>query len=317
MKRIGGLYEQICAIDNLELADTKARKGKKNRLDVLLHDEEKDLNILKLNEALINKTFTTSEYKIFKINEGKERIIYKLPYFPDRIVQHGIINVLEPIFLSTFISNTYSCIKGKGIHAAANTLKEYLKDVEGTTYCLKLDIKKFYPSIDHGTLKRLLRRKFKDRDLLWLLDNIIDSAIGVPIGNLLSQYFTNFYLTGFDHWLKETNGVKYYLRYADDMVILSNDKTYLHKLLADIKEYLSVELKLVVKGNHQIFPVGIRGIDFLGYVFFHTHIMLRKKIKKSFARMMRKRRNAKSFSAYKGWVKHCNGKHLMKKLLYT
>jgi len=112
--------------------------------------------------------------------------------------------------------------------------------------------------------------------------------------------------------------VKYCFRYADDIVILHSSKEYLHALLAEMREYLKVKLKLTIKGNYQVFAVAIRGIDFVGYVFFsHTHILLRKKIKKKFARMMRKRRNGKSFASYKGWVMHCNGKHLLKKLLYT
>jgi len=219
MKRVGNLYNDICDIENLELADLKARKSKRNRYDVVLHDKEKDLNILKLNEALLNKTFRTSTYKTFKIFEGKERIISSLPYYPDRIVHHAIMNKLEPIFTSLFTSNTYSCIKGRGIHGAANALKKALKDVPNTTYCLKIDIKQFYPSIDHEILKQIIRRKIKDKDLLWLLDEIIDSADGIPIGNYLSQYFANLYLTYFDHWLKEVKGVKYCFRYADDIVI--------------------------------------------------------------------------------------------------
>ena len=316
MKRIGKLFDKICDIDNLELADKKARKNKRNRCDILLHDKNRDLNILKLHEALVNKTFTTSKYKEFKIFEGKARIIASLPYYPDRIVHHALMNILEPIFVSTFISHTYSCIKGKGIHAAANALKLALKNVEGTTYCLKLDVKQFYPSINHDVLKDLLRRKFKDRDLLWLLDDIIGSADGIPIGNFTSQFFANFYLTGFDHWLKETKRVKYYFRYADDMVILSNDKQYLHRLLADIREYLDVELKLTVKHNYQVFIVDVRGIDFLGYVFYHTHVMIRKSIKKNFARMLAIRPRQESIAPYLGWLKHCNGKHLIKKLLH-
>lgn len=316
MKRVGNLFEDICSIDNLELADFKARKGKRTRKDVILHDTEKDLNILKLNEALLNKTFRTSEYKTFKIFEGKERVISSLPYYPDRIVHHAIMNKLEPIFTSLFISSTYSCIKGRGIHGAANAVKLALKDVQNTTYCLKIDIKQFYPSIDHEVLKQILRRKIKDKNLLWLLDDIIDSADGVPIGNYLSQYFANLYLTYFDHWLKEVKKVKYYFRYADDIVILHRSKEYLHSLLAEMRDYVSNKLKLTIKDNYQVFVVAIRGIDFLGYKFFHTHVLLRKKIKKRFARMMHNRRNKLSFSAYNGWIKHCNGKHLMKKILY-
>lgn len=315
MKRIGNLYNDICSIENLELADLKARKAKRNRYDVLQHDKEKDLNILKLHDALLNKTFKTSEYKTFKIFEGKERVISSLPYYPDRIVHHAVMNKLEPIFTSLFVSNTYSCIKGRGIHGAANALKKALKDVPNTTYCLKIDIKQFYPSIDHDILKQILRRKIKDKDLLWLLDDIIDSSDGVPIGNYLSQYFANLYLTYFDHWLKEVKRVKYCFRYADDIVILSGSKEYLHALLAEMREYLNTQLKLTIKDNYQVFVVAIRGIDFLGYKFFHTHVLLRKSIKKNFARMMFRRRNQKSFSAYNGWVTHCNGKHLMKKLL--
>lgn len=317
MKRIGNLFNDICSIDNLELADKKARKGKRNTKDVLLHDKERDLNILKLNESLLNKTFTTSEYKVFKIFEGKERTIYSLPYYPDRIVHHAIMNKLEPIFTSVFTSNTYSCIKGRGIHGAANAVKEALKDVSGTEYCLKLDIKQFYPSIDHTILKQLLRRKIKDNSLLWLLDNIVDSADGVPIGNYVSQYFANFYLTYFDHWLKEVKKVKHYFRYADDIVILSSDKKYLHQLLSDIREYLDNNLKLTIKKNYQVFPVKARGIDFVGYVFFHTHVLLRKTIKKRFAKMMYKYRNYRSFAAYNGWLNHCNSNHLRKKIPYN
>ena len=132
----------------------------------------------------------------------------------------------------------------------------------------------------------------------------------------MSQYFANLYLTYFDHWLKEVKRVKYCFRYADDIVILGSTKEYLHALLAEMREYLTVKLKLEIKGNYQIFPVAVRGIDFVGYVFFHTHILLRKTIKTSFARMMYNRRNQRSFGAYNGWLKHCNGKHLMKKILY-
>lgn len=229
------------------------------------------------------------------------------------------MNELESLFVSTFTADTYSCIKGKGIHAAACAVKTALKDVIGTMYCLKLDIRKFYPSVDHDMLKELLKRKIKDKDLLWLLDNIIDSAPGVPIGNYLSQYFANFYLAYFDHCIKEVKGVNYYFRYADDIVILSDDKQYLHALLGDIRFYLKDKLKLDVKNNYQVFPISStghgRGIDFVGYVFYHTHVRLRKRIKKNFARMLAKTRRRESIASYNGWIKHCNGNHLLKKLL--
>lgn len=316
MKRINNLYNTICNIDNLMLADSKARKGKSKQYGVKIHDRNREDNILKLHHMLLDKTYTTSEYTIFKIKDPKERIVYRLPYFPDRIVHHAIMNVMEPIFISIFTSDTYSCIKGRGINAASIKLKEALKDVDNTKYCLKLDIKKFYESIDHEILKLLLRKKIKDKELLWLLDDVIDSAPGLPIGNYLSQYLSNFYLSYFDHHIKEVLGIKYYFRYADDIVILADNKAYLHDILHKIKNYFEKKLKLTIKKNYRIFPVDNCGIDFLGYVYFHTHVLVRKKIKKRFAKMLKKHRNEASISSYKGWIKHCNGKNLLKKLLY-
>lgn len=315
MKRIGNLFEKIISIDNLKLADETARKGKSKQYGIVMHDKNREENIILLHEMLKRKTFRTSDYDIFKVFEPKERDVYRLPYYPDRIVHHAIMNILESIFTRMFTRDTYSCIKGKGIHAAQKELMRSLQDVSGTTYCLKLDIRKFYPSVDHDCLKQLLRRKFKDRDLLLLLDEIIESAPGIPIGNYLSQYFANFYLTYFDHWIKEDKKVKYYFRYADDIVILSDSKDYLHRMLADIRAYLEKELRLTVKSNYQLFPVDKRGIDFLGYRFYHTHTLLRKSIKKNFARMLARNPNQQSIASYYGWISHCNGIRLLKTLL--
>lgn len=316
MKRIGNLYEQIISLDNLREADAIARKGKNKSYGVTLHDKSRESNLVALHEILKKQNFKTSNYHIFKIYEPKEREIYRLPYFPDRIVHHAIMNVLEPIWISIFTCDTYSCIKGKGIHAAVRKLKKELKDVEGTKYCLKLDIRKFYPSIDHVILKQIISRKIKDKDVLQLLNEIIDSAPGVPIGNYLSQYFANLYLAYFDHYMKEEIGTKYYYRYADDIVILSDSKDELHHVFVKIKEYMNLRLKLEIKNNYQIFPIEKRGIDFLGYVFFHTHVLLRKRIKQRFARAVLKQKNniKQTHAAYWGWAKHCNSKNLIKKI---
>lgn len=316
MKRINNLYDKIYSLDNLRIAEKKARKGKTFQHGIKVFDRNYDNNLFILHEMLKNKTYTTSEYTTFKVYEPKEREIFRLPYFPDRIAHHAIMNILEPIFKSMFTSDTYSCIKGKGIHAALNSVREALKDVNATRYCLKLDIKKFYPNIDHTILSQLLRKKFKDSDLLLLLDGIIESAKGVPIGNYLSQYFANFYLTYFDHWIKEKMSVKDYFRYADDIVIFSDNKPYLHDLLDKIRDYFKTELNLIIKENYQIFPVESRGVDFVGYVCRHDYIKLRKSIKKNFARMICKRKNRLSIASYNGWISHCNGKNLLKKLLH-
>lgn len=316
MKRINNIYSKICAIDNLIEADKKARKGKLQSIGVRIHDRNREANILALHEALINKTYKTSNYHTFIIHEPKAREIYQLPYYPDRIVHHAIMNILEPIWMSVFTADTYSCIKGRGIHAVVRKLKTALRDRGNTTHCLKLDIRKFYPSIDHNVLKNIIRRKIKDADLLALLDSVIDSAPGVPIGNYLSQYFANLYLAYFDHWIKEVKGVKYYYRYADDIVILSDSKDELHCLFSDIKQYLQNNLKLDIKANYQIFPVEARGIDFVGYRFYHTHVLLRKSIKKNFAKAVKKagKYSRQIQSSYYEWAKHCNSKNLIKKL---
>lgn len=284
MKRIGNLYEKICDIDNLYLADQKAGKGKSMTHCVARHRKNQEENLKKLHESLAIGSFTTSEYTTFRIFDPKEREIYRLPYYPDRIVHHAIMNILEPIFVSIFTKDTYSCIKGRGIHGVVKNIRKALSDVENTQYCLKLDIRKFYPSINHDILKATIRRKIKDKRLLLLLDNIIDSAPGVPIGNYLSQYFANLYLAYFDHWVKENLKVRYYFRYADDIVILDADKINLHNLLFEIRNYLWDNLRLEVKSNWQVFPVSSRGIDFVGYVFYHTHTRMRKRIKKKFCK---------------------------------
>ena len=314
MKRVGNLYERICGMSNLQLADKKARKGKKKQHGIRVYDRNKEANLLVLQDNLRSKTYRTSQYTVFKIYEHKERTISRLPYYPDRVTHHAVMNILEPIFVGMFTADTYSCIKKRGIHGAAQAVEKSLRDKINTEYCLKLDIRKFYPSIDHEILKQLLRKKIKDVDLLWLLDEIIDSADGIPIGNYLSQYFANFYLTYFDHWLNEVKGVKYYFRYADDMVILSGSKEYLHNIFCEIQSYLKTKLNLEVKENYQIFPVHARGIDFVGYVFYHSHTLMRKRIKKNFAIMMVKNRNPKSIASYMGWAKHCNSINLTRKL---
>lgn len=329
MKRIGNLFDRVIDVENLRLADEKARKGKLRSYGVKVHDKNREANLIALHESLKNGTFKTSKYHIFTIYEPKERQIFRLPYYPDRILHHAIMNVLEPIWVSVFNNNTYSCIKNRGIHKCAKDVRKALKqDPMGTRYCLKIDIKKFYPSIDHELLKVVVRRKIKDGRLLALLDEIIDSVpSGVPIGNYLSQYFANLFLAYFDHWLKEQKRVKYYWRYADDIVILSHDKDSLHALLHDIRAYLGDNLKLRVKKNYQVFPVDSRGIDFLGYVFYHSHTRLRKSIKQKLCRRvarLNKQKVAPTKEQYKqqicswwGWCKYCNSINLVNKLSKT
>ena len=320
MKRYNNLFDSICDIENIKLADKKARLHKSKNFGVIVHDNHKEEDYQRLIESLQNGTCKTSRYSTFKLYEPKERIIFRLPYYPDRILHHAVMNVLEPIWTKIFVKNTYACIKERGIHKLVKDLKTDLNDnPEDTKYCLKLDIKKFYPSIDHDVLKSIIRKKIKDIKLLKLLDEIIDSANGVPIGNYLSQYFANLYLAYFDHWLVEEVKVKHYYRYADDITILSGSKELLRKYLILIKLYLKQVLKLQIKENYQIFPVDKRGIDFVGYKFYHTYTLLRKSIKYRMYRTINNY-NKKLFgftsflqkiTSYIGWLKHCNSKHLL------
>lgn len=312
MKRLNNIYDRICSIDNILLADRIARKGKAKQTGVIEFDRDYDNNIADIYRELVTKTYRTPEYRLRTIYESKERVISILPY-RDRIVQHAIMNVLEPLFVAVFTRDTYSCIKGRGVHAASKQLVKYLKDVDGTTYCLKMDIRKFYPSVDNDILKAMLRKKIKDREALWLLDGIIDSADGLPIGNYLSQYLSNFYLAYMDHFIKEVLGEMYYIRYVDDMVVLHHDKRHLHDVYRVISEYLDKHLRLTLKPNRGPFPTCL-GIDFGGYKHYHTHVLMRNTIKKSFARAVKAKKPKSSIASYLGWAKHCNSKHLIKKL---
>jgi len=193
MKRHNNLYSKICSIENLTVADQNASRSKSHQKGVQDHLKNREENINSLHEMLTSKTFITSAYKTFTIFEPKRREIYRLPYFPDRIVHHAIMNILEPIWVPLFTSDTYSCIKGRGVHYAGEKIKETLRsDVEGTEYCLKIDVRKFYPSIDHEIIKKIIRFKIKDNDLLTLLDSIIDSAEGLPIGITSASYLRIF-----------------------------------------------------------------------------------------------------------------------------
>jgi len=312
MKRIGFLYEKIIDKENLYKAEKKARKGKSNRKDILKFIENLDDNIDLLYKQLLNQTYSTGQYYHFIIFEPKPRNISKLPY-KDRIVHWAIILILEPIFVKSFISQTYSCLKNRGILACLKNLKKGLKDNKYNKFCLKLDIRKFYESVNNQILKNLLRRKFKDNKLLKLLDNIIDSIEALPLGSLTSQFFANFYINGLNHWLKEVKCVKYLQVYCDDFCILSNNKLYLHQLRKEIQQYLKENLNLQLS-RYRIFPTYL-GIDFVGYVSYYNHTKLRKSIKLRWQKMLRDNFNNKSIASYNGWLIHANCTNLQNKYL--
>lgn len=330
MKRIGYLYEKIISMDNLRLADEKARKGKRNTYGVRVFDKNREENLLKLHEMLKNKTFRTSKYDVFTIHEPKERVIYRLPYFPDRIVHHAILNILEPIWRSVFTDNTYSCIKGRGIEGCARRVGEIIRrhPIDRPLYCLKIDIVKYYPSIDHEVMKKIIRKKIKDADVLNLLDEIIDSTDGLPIGNYSSQYLANLYLAYFMHWVNEVLKVES-TEYADDITFFAENKEVLHKVHKAIKCKLEGELKLKIKGNWQIFKIGMnrydksgRALDYVGYQFFRKQKLMRKRTKQNLCREMKAARKKgikedalkMRISPWLGWTAHSDSRHLLEKI---
>jgi hypothetical protein len=320
MKRYGNLFNKIVHKQNILDAHKNARKGKVNYKAVRYVDRNTATCVNSIYEQLIQKTYTTSPYIIEqRIERGKSREIYKLPYYKDRIVHHAILQIVEPVLQKTYIKDTYQAIKGRGIHKAKKRIHDFLQDKNGTRYCLKIDIKKYYPNVDNQILKTLLRRKIKCQDTLYLLDDIVDSTKGLPIGNYTSQTLGNYYLSFFDHWIKEVKKIKYYVRYADDMVFFLDSKEQLHALQKEIANYLNKNLKLTMKENWQIFPTDTRGVDFLGFRFFHKYTLLRKSISKAYLKLIKsiqhkgvKIKKLHALMSYYGWIKSCDAYNLLR-----
>ena len=348
-KRYNNLYEKIVTLDNIKSAHQHARKDKKYYTAVQYTDSCLDQRAEQISKMLKNHTYKVSKYTISILHDKrKDRILYKLPYYPDRIIQWAIMLQTESVFQEVFTNFTCASLPKRGIHYASKMLDNFLNNhPEETIYCLKMDIKKFYPSIDRTILKELLRKKFKDSELLLEMDKIIDSmettsldhlnlderikqlynqsGKGLPVGSYLSQYLANYYLAYFDHWLKEELHCKYVIRYMDDIIILSDSKEFLHNVLNKSKEYLENKLLLTLKPNYQIFPVDSRGIDFVGYRHFHGYKLLRKDIANSYKHSMKECSNTikryklptekqwYSFNSYNGWIKWVNCQKLYKK----
>lgn len=311
MKRHGDIFLKIISMENLYLAHKNAREDKTFYKEVKMVDSDPEYYLGQIHEMLKSGTYQVSDYAVSIINDkGKERELMKLPYYPDRIIQWAIMLQIEHIFMEVFCSHTCASISGRGIKEASKLTEKYMKDRFNSRYCLKIDISKFYPNINHKILKTLLMKKIKDRKVLELLFRIIDSypgEKGVPIGSYLSQYLANFYLTYFDHWLKEKMGVKYVVRYMDDIVIFHWSASYLHWLLDRMDDYLKNNLDLTIKPNWQVFPSNIRGVDFVGYRFFFDYKLLRKKTCKKMKKKMlqiKEKQDAGQLLNYREW---CSG----------
>jgi retron-type reverse transcriptase len=261
MKRIGHIYEQIYSIENLTAAAKSAARGKKKTsYGVRLFLKDSETKLLELQQQLISGTFRTSEYRTMTIvaDRGKVREISKLPFFPDRILHHAIMRVINPILTKSLIYDTYACINSRGVTLAVNRVRNAMKDKKGSAWCLKIDIQKFYPNIDQQVLISHLRRKFKDERFISLISEIICSTEkGLPIGSYTSQLLANFAISGLDHFIKENLGVKYYFRYCDDMVFLGESKERMWEIYEAVNDVVNKQLNLIIKPNYAVFPVGV------------------------------------------------------------
>lgn len=252
MKRTGYFYDNICSRDNIKQAIIKSSLGKRDHTQVKKVMGSVDDVVSSILGILWDQSYKPSPYIIKTIHDGanqKERTIHKPAYYPDQIIHWALMLQIQPVITRGMYRYTCGSIPGRGTSYGQKTLRKWLDtDKRNTKYCLKMDISKFYPSVNNEILKAMFRWKIKDEKCLWLIDTIIDSSKGLPIGNYTSQWFSNFFLEGLDHYIKEILGIKYYIRYVDDLVLLGPNKKKLHKARIAISEYLNgIDLKM--KGN--------------------------------------------------------------------
>lgn len=295
VKRYGGLWERVVSIENITQAYHESRKGKTSKPGVMKVDEDPSSYIREVQRLLVTHEYRSGEYREFQIHErGKDRLVYDVDYFPHRIVHWALMLVIRPILMDTIGDHSYAAMQGRGSHQALTKIKQYLHDdPEGTAFCFKMDIKKFFPSIDKGLMMDKLERKIKDKDVLWLCGEIVYGypGPGLPIGNYTSQYFANYYMASIDRHMKQVFHCKHYLRYMDDIVVLGKSKSWLRRVKKRMDQLLQ-DNHLTMKRNWQIFPVEDRGVDFVGYRTFHEFCLVRTKnkikMKRAMARLERK-----------------------------
>lgn len=295
MKTEKHLIEKICTTKNVVKAYKKARKCKRYRPTVLKFETDRELNLIRVIADLRNVTYRAGTYFVFKVFEPKERLIMALPFY-DRVIQHAIVNIIEPIFEKRFVFHSYACRKDKGAHAASDTLSRWLYNLQikqgKKIYAIKADIHHYFQSIDHEVLKQEVRRYISDKAVLKLLDHIIDhngiypDGVGIPVGNLTSQLFANVYLNILDHYIKHNLHVHYYIRYMDDFIILGEDPAELKELLQQINAFIEEHLHLHLNPKTTIIAAK-NGVDFVGYRHFPAFRILRKGATRRIKKLLR------------------------------
>jgi len=279
--------------------------------------------ILLLHEEL-KKNYRHGSYHAFKINDPKQRDIHKASV-RDRLVHHAVYRILYPYFDKKFIYDSYSCRIDKGTHKAIIRFRNFAQKVslnnKKTVWILKDDIRKFFASIDHIVLQNILKKYITDADILWMLDQLINSFntkdkidVGLPLGNLTSQLFVNIYMNEFDQFVKRKLKVKYYIRYADDFVVFSEDKFYLEKLIPKLSEFLTNKLKLTLHPKKLFIKTLASGLDFLGWVIFPHHLIPRTSTKKRMFKKLKQKHSKESLASYLGILGHGNTHNLTQKI---
>ncbi|MFA6416498.1 MAG: reverse transcriptase/maturase family protein [Candidatus Paceibacterota bacterium] len=318
-------YHHIISLENLYLAWGEFVRGKKNKKDVAKFSVKLADNIYQLHLDLKTKTYSHGPYQAFNISDPKPRNIHKA-LVRDRLLHHAIYRVLYYHFNSKFIYDSYSCRLGKGTHKAIKRFEIFSRQVSQnntkTCWILKCDVRKFFASIDQMTLLNILKKHEPDPDIIWLLERVIGSFYstefgkGLPLGNLTSQLLVNIYINEFDQFMKHQLKAKYYLRYADDFVIMATDKKYLENLLLKINVFLLDQLKLTLHPDKVYIKTLASGVDFLGWVHFPHHRVLRTATKRRMFKRIRETSGKKeTVQSYLGLLRHGEGYKLQKRVL--
>ncbi len=323
MKKLSLTLDEIASVENLLDAWEEFIKGKKDRHDVQEFSLRLMDNIISLHKDLISRSYRHGPYRAFNICDPKPRNIHKANV-RDRLLHHAIYRKLYPFFDRTFITHSYSCRIGKGTHKALDCFRSFARK-EGanhtkTVWVLKCDIRKFFANIDHEVLLGILKNYIPDKKTLWLLREIIESfsstrlGVGLPLGNLTSQILVNIYMNEFDQFMKGKLRVKYYLRYADDFAILSRDKQYLENLIPKISEFLNEHLKLALHPDKVFIKSFASGVDFLGWVHFSDHRVLRTASKRRMFRNLKNYPTEQTVASYAGMFAHGNATRLARRV---
>ena len=316
-------YKNIISIKNLCNAWTEFIRGKKSKKDVAEFSLNLSQNIFRLHDDLRTKTYRHGSYEAFSISDPKPRNIHKANV-RDRLLHHAIHRILYPHFDKKFIDDSYSCRLNKGTHKAINRFKIFSSKVSKnntkTAWVLKCDIKKFFASIDHNILLFILEKHIEDQNTIWLLEKVITSfncgipEKGLPLGNLTSQLLANVYMNEFDRFVKHKLRTRYYIRYADDFVIFSRDKDKLLKTLSEIDNFLLKHLKLNLHPDKVFIRTIASGNDFLGWIHFPRHRVLRTSTKRRMFRRVKKNQTKETIASYLGLLKHGSGYKIERKL---